>query len=379
MTDRHRHHHHGWGPRPGRRPPWWPEAEPFPPTDPDARHRMRRGFMRRAGWGFAFFFGIVFAASSLALSVVSGAFGVERDKRLVLPTALLGLALLALVAFVVLRTWRRTVRPMADVMDAAERLSAGDYSSRVRERGPGEMRRLARSFNQMAERLEAGESQRRGLFADLAHELRTPLSVIRGNAEGMLEGVYPSDREHLQPIVEEADLMARLLEDLRTLSTAEAGALQLHRETVEVGRVVEDAVQVFRGAAEAGGVRLETRVARDLPPLEADQFRLAQVMSNVLSNAVRHAPRGGRVRVEAGTAEGVVTIDVDDDGPGIPVEQLPHVFDRFAKSDGSGGMGLGLAIAKAVVEAHDGTIEARSEAGGGTTIRIRLPVELLET
>lgn len=361
------HHHHGWGP-PGGRPPWWPEDEPFPPS-----RGSRRGFLRRAGWGFAFFFGIVFAASSFALSVVSGAFGIERDERLVLPTALLGLAMLGLVAFVVVRTWRRTVRPMADLMDAAERVANGDYGARVRERGPGEMRRLAGAFNRMAERLEAGEAQRRNLLADVAHELRTPLSVIRGNAEGMLEGVYPPDRDHLEPVVEESVVMARLLDDLSTLSTAEAGVLRLHRETIEPHKVVEDAVQAFGAEAASRRIGLESRVDPGVAALEADPVRVVQVLTNLLSNAVRHTPAGGVVTVSASAADDGVAFAVADTGPGIPPDELPLVFDRFAKSAESRGLGLGLAIARALVEAHGGTIRAESDGSSGTMVSFSLP------
>src|SRR5439155_25650313 len=179
----------------------------------------------------------------------------------------------------------------------ADRVAGGDYGARVEERGSLEMRRLARSFNAMAERLRANEDQRRNFIADVAHELRTPLSVIQGNAEGILDGLYPADQEHLEPVLDETKVMARLLDDLQTLSTAEAGALRLHREPVAPAELVADAVAAWRSAADAAGVTLEPSVAEGLPTVNVDAVRIGQVLSNLLSNAVRHTPPGGSVRV----------------------------------------------------------------------------------
>lgn len=335
---------------------------------------MRRRFVRRIGLALAFFFLLVLGASALAVTLLSGAFGVERERGLVVAAAILGLALLAIGVAVVVRTVRRMAEPVGDMMDAAERVAAGEYEARVRERGPREMRRLARSFNEMAARLGASERQRRDLLADVAHELRTPLSVIQGDLEAMVDRVYPADPQHLEPVLEESRVMARLLEDLRTLSTAEAGALRLHLEAVTAERLVEEATAAFRGRADAAEVRLETRIAEGVPPLELDPDRIGQVLGNLLANAVEHTPPGGSIVVAADrNAEERVAFEVRDSGPGIPPDQLPRVFDRFQKSPRSRGAGLGLAIARSLVEAHGGTIEADSPPGGGTTIRFELP------
>src|SRR6266545_3868470 len=210
----------GRGPR-GFRPPWWPENEPFPPRGPGSWGGARRHVLRRVGL-------IVFAL-----------FGIT----------ILGLLLLVAIAAVG-RTARLMPGPMAEVMEAADRVAGGDYDVRVDVRGTPEMRRLARSFNVMTERLRTNEDHRKDLFADVAHELRTPLSVIRGNAEGMLDGLYPADRAHLEPLIEEIKVMSRLLDDLQTLSTAEAGALRLHRSRVEPGQLVEDVITAFRSQAD---------------------------------------------------------------------------------------------------------------------------------
>jgi two-component system OmpR family sensor kinase/two-component system sensor histidine kinase BaeS len=262
--------------------------------------------------------------------------------------------------------------PIAEVMDAADKVAGGDYGTRVEPRGSGETRRLARSFNEMAERLETNEARRGELLADIAHELRTPLSVIRGNVEGMLDGLYPADPARLRPLVDETTKMARLLDDLRTLSTAEAGALLLYREPVDAAALIDDAIATTRDRAAERDVRLAS--VADAGILEADPVRLGEVLTNLLSNALRHSPAGGTVRVSARRDGDDVVFEVADTGPGISAEQLPHVFERFVRSADSGGTGLGLAIAKRLVEAHGGRIEAIS-GPDGTTLRFRVPAE----
>jgi two-component system OmpR family sensor kinase/two-component system sensor histidine kinase BaeS len=281
-----------------------------------------------------------------------------------------------LVAFLLVgRAVRRMARPVGDVMDAADRVASGDYTVRVEERGSWDMRRLARSFNEMAERLEVNEQQRRALLADIAHELRTPLTVIQGNAEGILDGLYPPDRDHLEPVLQRTRVMSRLLDDLQTLSTAEAGALRLHRERVGPADLVEEAVAAFRAPAEAAGVVLGRGVGDGLPQLDVDPVRIGEVLSNLLQNALRHTPRGGAVTVQVEAEDGGrrVAFAVSDTGSGIPPETLPRVFDRFVKAVDTGGAGLGLAIARSLVLAHGGEISAHSRPGEGTTIRFVLP------
>jgi len=335
---------------------------------------MRRRFLRRVGLAVAFFFGLMIAANALAVLVLARAFRVGHHRGFVPAGAILGLVLLA--GFVAVgRTVRRVAAPVGDVMDAADRVASGDYTARVSERGPREMRRLARSFNAMAQRLEAGERERRNLLADLAHELRTPLSVIQGNAEGMLDGLYEADRAHLEPVLEETRIMARLLDDLQTLSTAEAGALRLYRELVDPGQLVADAAAAFRAGAASARVGLEQRVAPRMPGIDVDPVRIGEVLANLLQNALRHTPPGGSVTIKAEPAESgrAVEFSVEDTGLRIPPEALPHVFDRFMKAADSGGSGLGLAIAKSLVQAHGGRIAADSGPGRGARVRFVLP------
>jgi two-component system OmpR family sensor kinase/two-component system sensor histidine kinase BaeS len=288
------------------------------------------------------------------------------------PFGLLILGLLG-VAFVAGRAVRRMAAPIGEVMEAADRVAGGDYSTRVQVRGPGEVGRLANAFNQMTERLQVNETQRRALLADVAHELRTPLSVIRGNVEGMLDGVYPPDQAHLGPLLEETAVMARLLDDLQTLSTAEAGVLRLHRERVDPAALATDAVATFRARADRAGVTLTCQAPDPVPEVDVDPVRIGEVLANLLTNAIRHTPAGGSVRVVVEPDPAGVAVVVADTGPGIDPGDLAHVFGRFVKSADSGGAGLGLAIARSLVEAHGGRITAQSAPGQGTVMRFSLP------
>jgi two-component system OmpR family sensor kinase/two-component system sensor histidine kinase BaeS len=224
----------------------------------------------------------------------------------------------------------------------------------------------------MAARIEAGELQRRNLVADVTHELRTPLSVVRGRIEGMLDGVYEPTPEHLEVVVEQTRILARLLDDLALLSQAEAGALSLERERVAPADLLRDAAEAYRAGAGERGIALTASGGDDVPDVDVDRVRIGEVLSNLLANAVRYTPPDGSIRVSAERDRDSVAFEVADTGAGIPPERLAHVFDRFAKSADSRGSGLGLAIARSLVEAHGGTISARSDAAG-TTIRFVLP------
>lgn len=362
------------GPRSGRRsgrPPWWPEGEPFPP-ERGFGPRRRHSFARRAVFIAAGFFAFIFVLNALGFLLFSRDFGPGRPDGRGPPGPFFGLLLLVVVFFVAGRIVRWLAAPVGSVMEAADRVAGGDYGARVFPQGPRDMRRLARSFNVMAERIEANESQRRNLLADIAHELRTPMAVIRGNVEGMLDGVYPVDDKRLRRLIDETTVMSRLLDDLQTLSMAEAGVLVLHRERIEPEVLVEDTIGAFGPQAAARGVELERAVEPDTPMIEADPVRLGEVLANLVSNAVRHTPAGGRVKISAGPSAGGVTFEVTDSGPGIAAEDLPHVFERFVKAADSGGAGLGLAIAKSIVEAHGGRITAAS-APGNTAFRFEVP------
>jgi two-component system OmpR family sensor kinase/two-component system sensor histidine kinase BaeS len=353
------------------RPPWWPEGEAWPPTRGPWRGTRRR-FVGRIGCLLAAFLTLWLAASAIAFQIFGGDFDESSGPPWPVRVLFAGLILLV-IATVIGRVLRRTAAPIGDVMEAADRVAAGDYTVRVEARGPGEVRRLAESFNEMTARLRANEEQRRHLLADVAHELRTPLAVVRGNLEGMLDGVYPRDDQHLMPILDETAHMARLLEDLRTLSLAEAGTLRLHREPTGLGPLIADVVAAYASRATSGGIAL-TGMAPPLPDLEVDPVRVREIIENLVSNALRYTPAGGSIRIEAApAANGGVAVSVADTGAGIAPDDLPRVFERFAKSADSGGSGLGLAIAKRLVEAHGGEIRAESDLGRGTMVEFTLP------
>jgi signal transduction histidine kinase len=331
--------------------------------------------VRRVGCFLGALVLLFFVTSSILYKTFGGDFDESAGPPWPVRIAFGAVAFLV-IATIVGRVVRRTAGPIGEVMEAAERVAGGDYGVRVAPRGDGEVRRLVESFNAMTAHLQANEEQRRHLLADVAHELRTPLAVVRGNLEGMLDGVYARDDEHLTAILDQTAHLSRLLDDLRTLSLAEAGALRLHREPTDLGALADDVIAAF-GARAAGGRVALTASAKDLPELDVDPVRVREVLENLVANALRYTPRGGAIRIEAAPVpnRGGVEVAVADTGAGIPAEDLPHVFERFAKSTDSGGSGLGLAIARRLVEAHGGAIRAESEVGKGTTIRFSLPVE----
>jgi two-component system, OmpR family, sensor histidine kinase BaeS len=320
---------------------------------------MRRHFVRKFVVVLAVFVAVIVGLSALIGGLVSR----EGARGPFLP---FGILVVIVVVILVARAGRRFASPVVDVMEAADRVAAGDYETRVRERGPREVQRLGRAFNEMTERLGTNEARRRQLLADVAHELRTPLSVIQANLEALIDGLYPVDEAHLRRVLDETATMSRLLNDLQTLSTAEAGALTLHREPTDPRRLIDAAVRSFTAHARDAGIRLETRADDALPEVEVDRLRIGEVLGNLLSNAVRHTPAGGVITLAAVAVGDGLELSVADTGTGIPPERLPHVFDRFSRSPDSPGAGLGLAIAKSLVEAHGGTIRADSGPNGAT-------------
>jgi signal transduction histidine kinase len=265
---------------------------------------------------------------------------------------------------------RRMTRPMTHLIDAAQRIEAGDYSVQVPESGPRDLRSVARAFNEMSTRLKASDEQRRGFLAELAHEFRTPLTVIRGSAEAIADGVYPGDAAHLTPILDATQTLDRLVDDLRTLVLTDAGNLVLQKEPTDLGALATDTVESFKTQADSAHIMLSSDVAADLQPVDIDPARIRSVLGNLLSNAIRHTPSGGSIKVIVGESGDEVIVTVTDTGEGIPKELLPRVFERFVKGADSPGSGLGLAIAHDIVAAHGGKLELQSTVGSGTTARL---------
>ena len=332
--------------------------------------------MRRAGLWVLGLVVTLAAIATVSVWLVANVLGINAAST---GLRVVSLALLVVAFFGLAgggRMFRRFARPVEELVDGASQIEAGDFTVRVRERGPQEVRTVARAFNAMAEQLQATDDRRRAFLADVTHELRTPLSIVRGRAEGIMDGVYPGDKEHVAPMLEAARTLERLIEDLRTLALADAGGLTLRREEVDLPLLVHETLATFEAPAGEAGIQLVAELAGDLPVISADPGRLQSVLSNVISNAVRHTPPGGSVRVSASRSGDAIEVAVSDTGEGITPEVLPHVFDRFVKTPGSPGSGLGLAIARDLVVAHGGHIEASSPAGAGTTIRFTLPIGL---
>jgi len=350
-----------------RRPPWWPDNEPFPPARRWGRSYGPPPFVRWIGCFVLTLFGVSLLAGGLAGAIFGRGEGFGVHPFFLFPIVVV----IALVALGVLGGVRRMAQPMNNLIDAARRIESGDYSAQVTEYGSSDLRSVARAFNSMSARLKAIDEQRRNFMADVTHELRTPLSVIRGQAEAIADGVYPADEAHLAPILDATQTLDRLVDDLKTLVETDAGNLVLHKEPTDLGALVRDAVESFLPRGESKGISLTTEVADSLPLHLVDPARMRQVIGNLLSNAIRHTPSGGSVKVGVDSSG----ITVADTGEGIPAEFIPHVFERFAKGPTSTGSGLGLAIAHDIVVAHGGTIEVAQTDPSGTTIRIAIPIE----
>lgn len=273
---------------------------------------------------------------------------------------------------------RTLTAPLAQLAQAAHRFAARDWSQRVQVRGAQEIAEVSTAFNQMADELQRQEIARRSMIADIAHELRTPLTVMQGNLRAMLDEVYPLERGEIATLYDETRLLARLVDDLRELALADAGQLPLTITRINLREILENAAQNFSIAADAQNVQVESSQLESLPVVRADGDRVAQVLRNLLANALRHTPEGGTISLEAQPREKFVRVIVHDTGEGIAPEDLPHVFERFYRADisrarASGGTGLGLAIAKAWIEAMGGKIGVASEMGKGSTFWFDLP------
>ena len=290
-----------------------------------------------------------------------------------------GLAAAAAGILLVSLMSRRILAPVQRLNAAARRLGQGDLSQRVPAAGPRELQDLSRTFNTMAENLQAAEQQRRSLVADVAHELRTPLSNLQGYLEAVQDGLLAADSTTISALRQQTAHLIALVEDLRLLAQAEAGVLQLHRTPTAIEELLGAAVDDFRPRAEGKDLRLTLEVAPDTPLLWLDQTRIRQIVGNLLENALLHTPQGGGIGVTAGPAEdGGIAVSVRDSGPGIPAADLPYIFDRFYRVDpsrarASGGVGLGLTIARQLARAHGGDLQGESPAGAGTIFTLTLP------
>jgi two-component system, OmpR family, sensor histidine kinase BaeS len=363
-----------WG-RGGRggRPPWWPEGETAPWAGGANWRRHGRRVARRIGCFVGVALLVLLSAIFGVVWLLLSAFGAVSSAPFDTAVAVTALVLGAVAIAVAILVLRRLAAPVGALIEGAHRIEAGDLSARVTVRGPSDLRSLARAMNEMSGRLEAEETQRRSVLADIAHELRTPLSIIRGQAEAIADGIYPADAEHMAPIVSATESLEMLVNDLGTLTLAESGALRLHREPIDVAVLVNETLQAFGAEARAAGVALSERVDVNLPALDADPGRMRGVLGNLVRNALAHTRSGGTIGVEGVASDGWILLTVRDDGAGIPADLMPRVFDRFVKGPSSTGSGLGLAIVRDVVEAHGGSVSAAATDAGGAAITLRLP------
>jgi len=283
-----------------------------------------------------------------------------------------GIAFVAALLLAGLLT-RGILAPVRGLAGAAENIAHGDLTARAPARGRDEIAQLATTFNAMAGNLQQAEEARQAQTADIAHELRNPLAVLQGTLEALADDVYEPTPENIQPALDQVHTLNRLVDDLRTLALADAGQLHLDRQTLDVGQLVARVVDAHRVPFVERGLALDAQIADGLPHVEGDYARLTQVLNNVLGNALRYVPAGGRVVLAAVPEDGGVMVRVSDNGPGVPADALPHLFDRFWRGDPSrsrdtGGSGLGLAIAQHIIAAHAGRIWAEATPGGGLTI-----------
>jgi signal transduction histidine kinase len=321
-----------------------------------------------------------FVAWMVPVVVIGVATGYWGDRGEGHPRGLIA-ALTVLVAAAIAVAYRRSSRPAGDLVDAAERVAAGDYGVEVEVRGPRELRLLAATLNDLAGRLAANEEQRRRFLADITHELRNPLAVLQSEIEAQMDGVHPRDDHHVASLLDETRRLGHLVDDLHTLALAETGRLALQQEAVAFGLLVDEVMGRHDAQARQRDVALRASIAPELPKAWADPARVGQVLDNLLANAIRHTPTGGAVEVEVTPVPGprpregpMVRCRITDAGPGFRDDQLGRVFERFERAADSHGSGLGLSIARDLVRAHGGTIDAVNDpVTGGASVSFTLP------
>jgi two-component system sensor histidine kinase BaeS len=273
---------------------------------------------------------------------------------------------------------RGITRPLNRLAAATRRIAEGNFSERVERAGSDAIGRLAESFNNMAASLARATDNQKQLIADISHELRSPITVLRSSLEAMRDGLVEPDEQHIAALHNRVLLTSRLVDDLQQLALADAGRLSINRQPVDLQALVELTTEMIGVQLEDAGIHLETGLAGKLPLVQGDRHRIEQALLNLLSNALRHTPEGGTIAIRTHLADRDAVVSVCDTGPGVAEADVPYVFDRFYRADASrdretGGSGLGLAIAKALVEAHEGRIWVENNARGGACFRFSLP------
>ena len=330
---------------------------------------------------------IVFAVGATVL-LVYVVLGIVRSPHFLLETwwqLLLGGALASAAALFAAR-WlaKGMTKPLRDMAQAAGKMAQGDYAQRVQTASRDEVGQLAAAFNRMTAELGNVERLRRDLVANVSHELKTPISALRAHLENLLDGVEAPDPAVLQVMLQQAERLSRLVDQLLDLSRLESGEIRLDLGDIELSSLVRSVSSEIEAVRRDHLVEISEEIPHDVPPVWGDRERIHQVLFNLLDNAVRYTPPGGRVVVTARRVGARCEVRVEDTGPGIPAEHLPFLFERFyrvdqARSRGEGGTGIGLAIARSVVEAHGGRIWAESEVGRGSVFAFELPLAATDT
>lgn len=351
---------------------------------PDPRHHGRPEWgghwsPPRGGWGpgrhmfrriLGFLLFLLLVGAGVGAIIATGLTALSGSGR----WAVVALTVIALAGFAMVgrRVFGRTVAPVGELIDATQRLGEGDTGVRLTRLRPGPFAAVFTSFNRMAERLEQEDERRRRLLADIGHELRTPMTVIRGEIEAVIDGVHPP--ESLANVVDEVALVERLLDDLKVLALAEAGRLQLEADPTDLGALVRDVVNSFSRVCDEQAVAVEVTMDADMPEVEIDSHRMHQVISNLVSNALNQMRHGGVLTVEVASSHESVIVKVADTGPGVPPDQRERIFERFVRAGDTAGTGLGLSISRDLVSAHGGTLAVEDSESGGAVFVVTLPL-----
>jgi signal transduction histidine kinase len=314
---------------------------------------------------------------SLAISSLSVQARLDLARGVIFPAGIVSSILAFFLVVVAILLIRRYINPLADVIYAARAVADGKFDTRISSEGPQDLRSLSDSFNEMAVSLERNDRERRDMLADIAHELRTPLTIIRGRLEGIVDGIYSADSGQVSLALEQTYLLERLVDDLRLLTLAETRQLPFEKKNVDLAQLAQRAIDMFSAQAREKNISLSLKKGSGDFTTELDPQRTEQVIGNLIGNTLRYIPQGGKVWLNLEKTAESIRLFVNDNGPGVPAEDLPFLFDRFWRKDksrtrASGGTGLGLAITKQLVEAQGGTISARNLDKGGLQIQIIL-------
>ena len=298
-------------------------------------------------------------------------------RGVMVPAGIISFILALFLVVVATLLLRRFVNPLSDVIYAAQQVAHGNLNTRIPMKGPQDLRSLSESFNEMASSLERSDRERRDMLADIAHELRTPLSVIRGRLEGIVDGIYSENGSQVSMVLEQTYVLQRLVDDLRLLTLAETRQLPFDKRDVNIGNVIERVLEMFSAEVQEKNISLSFSEKNENLSAVVDPQRFEQVISNLVGNAIRYVSDGGKVWVTANEIDAGLRITVNDNGAGIPDGDLPYIFDRFwrkekSRSRTSGGTGLGLAITKQLVEAQGGKISASNLPEGGLQVMVIL-------